>query len=282
MNEVNKNESATANQIHSNNNILVIILLLVVIILIGYIVYDKFIKKDTNEIVPNNEITTEQTNSTEENTSREDTVPAMSDEEALNLGNSTYDKLQKFINSFKKEEEKAIKDNKTELCLNEDGNHLCNDGVIYVKHNNFLEEFKSLFTTNIQVNDVFVQYDIETKDYICNFKKCSGSSTNLGYIVKDNEYYFDSECRGSGCEAGSLTDFKLDKNEGNKLVFTYKIIKKKSIGNGMCDWETEKEYNDYVKDATTYQLELIKENNDWKINKAAVTGKCNNNLIINQ
>lgn len=192
--------------------------------------------------------------------------------EALTIGVSMYDKLSDFFNDFPEQENSSI--NKDDVYE-----------TYFYKHDNFEKEFYTIFSKNIKLNDVFNEYLKDTKTYNHNFSCDSDEVDNMcyknySYVKINDDFYIDSICRSEGIET-TASELKLEKIEDEKITYSYKLyIPKDSYSTVGEDFSLE-EYNNYYENLPVRTLEIVKENDTWKINKASITARCKLPININ-
>ena len=164
----------------------------------------------------------------------------ITDEEAIALGQQIYEKAANYLKSFKQ---------LTTVSTENDENIVNN---FYYYRENFVDEFYEIFSNNIVIDDVFDAGD------------AVGDAIKFNYIQKDNKYYIDSGCRANGFVANFNNDIQLLNKSENIINYSYSI----NIFSGV-DSKSE-----------TKEMQLIKENNTWKINKITLMERCDNPVNI--
>ena len=167
------------------NNLLVVILLILLIAACGFIVYDKFLKKDNNN-------------------SQKD---ILSNEAALSLIKEKHNEANAFFGDFKSEEcgENVEKSNGV--------------ACYYSTLDAFKTKFYSIYSKDLEFKDVFLDYaDYETAEYKDDY------AHETAYAIKDNKVYIDNACKAGGLEV-KIIDYKIvniteDKIEAN-INFKY-------------------------------------------------------------
>lgn len=242
-----------------SNNVLFVILVIVIVVLSllvvgisGYIFYNK-VEKDASK----NENQTNNANMTEP--------------EALAIGKDIYNNLYKYMHGFVDPMELDKSEYNEENVYN----------MFYYKHDNFISEFYNIFSKNIQLNDVYNEYDSSSRTYKRNFMCENPETDNMctpyyNYIKINNQYYVDAGCRAN-VERMEVAEFKVEKIENNKVIYSYKLYVPQDIWimpEEIVPNRTEKEYKEYYSNLPLRTLEIVKENNAWKINKASVPARC--------
>ncbi len=161
------------------------------------------------------------------------------DTKIIELGQEKYDDLVKYLKELTSTNNNYIKEN--------------DEFVKYYYKENFSTDFYKIFASNITYKDIFLE--ISNGKCSSNIKddlyECLKSYT---FLLKDNKYYVDTECRATGSIV-EASNFVVDSQTENKIVLNYKLV---------------------VDNLTAYNkvLELVKENNEWKINKVSVPVRC--------
>lgn len=162
------------------NNLLVVILLILLIAACGFIVYDKFIKKDNNN-------------------SQKD---ILSNEAALSLIKEKHNEANAFFGDFKSEEcgENVEKSNAV--------------ACYYSTLDAFKTKFYSIYSKDLEFKDVFLDYaDYETADQM----KKEAYAAETSYLEKDGKIYIDNECRTGGPDAKEIDDYLLVDVSADKI-----------------------------------------------------------------
>ncbi len=232
-----------------SNNALLIVFMIISLLLAGYIVYDKAIKKE------------------EVKEPEKPVEVLMTEAEALNVGTEVYRKLEKYQSNLKSLPNASNKENTYE--------------GVYYKYDNFSEEFKSIFASNIKLVDVFRQ-DIYSEDMTEEQKQDIKADVDgkYSYVNVNNTYYVDAECRASGY-AAEFKNLKVEKINKDKLTFSYKFLPEyhectddeDSLLNDNC-YENMDEYNKSLTAQNNLTLEIVNEENEWKISKVTIQGRC--------
>ena len=149
------------------NNLLVVILLILLIAACGFIVYDKFLKKDNSQ----NDI--------------------LSNEAALSLIKEKHNEVNNFFGDFKSSERSA-------------GDKVNDVACYYSTLDAFKTKFYSVYSKELEFKDVFHDYaDYETADY----QGQEAYAHETAYAIKDNKVYIDNACKAGGSQGKEITDY---------------------------------------------------------------------------
>ena len=225
-------------KLESKNNLLKVLLIVFIVftfVLGGFIIYDKLLKNDTDNLF-----------------SRENEL-IMNEKDIISLGKNKLEQASNlsYLNGIKK-------DSYTEI----DGNPYFVD---YGKKDIFENKFYSIYSKQLAITDVL---------------NGDGSDSRIPFFkIKDDIIYVDYACRASG--SGSIwDDFKLENVNSNNIKITYLIHKTYDefefveLMDGKNESQIKQEYDDYIKSIKRSTLELVKEENDWKIKKATLIDAC--------
>lgn len=169
------------------NNLLVVILLILLIASCGFIVYDKFLKKDSN-------------NNSQKN--------ILSNDVALSLIKEKLNEANTLFGSFES--------SKCDQNVEKVDDFAC----YYSTLDDFKTKFYSIYSKDLNYKDVFLDYaDYENAD---DMKKQSYAS-ETAYLVKDNKVYVDNECRASGLEY-KIIDYKIVNVTEDKIEASIKYV----------------------------------------------------------
>ena len=178
----------------------------------------------------------------------------MTDNEAIALGEEMYNKLYEFMESHPT----IYKYGQMDQYKNVDdlNKKLTEEGLLYNNYFLFSESFEqnfyNVFSQNVKITDIFQEENVENT-----------SGPEFRYVLVDNKYYVDTECRASGLFIKSV-EFNV-KNKTENLI-DYSFIESGIDGscpeNGDCEFENTKE------------MQLIKEEGTWKINKVSELSPC--------
>lgn len=171
----------------------------------------------------------------EENIENENNL--LTEQEALVLGKDKYEKINTYIINI--------------LSIEKD-NYVTESDIKFYYYENLETEFNKLFSKKINLNNLFLEYDTNN---------LSDSATNLTYIKKNNSYYVDNVCRSGGAN-NTFDNLKVVNITDNIINYTYDI---KSLFDS-CVEDCDKTFNK--------EMQLIKENDEWKINKISIPNKC--------
>lgn len=244
----------------------IVILSLLVVGLLCYIVYDKVLKNNNSN---NSEITDSTSNKDSSNLN-------LTESEALAIGKEVYNNLYKYMHSFVD----PMGLDKSEYNEKDVYN------LVYYKHDNFVSEFYNIFSKNVEIKDVFREYLPNENKYSSNFELNDGydyESAHYFYVNINNVYYVDSGCRAEGGRMDA-DEFKVEKIENNKITYSYKLFVPQNLWTmpeEMAPNRTEKEYKEYYANLSLSTLEIVKEDNTWKVNKASVPARCDWSISIN-
>ena len=216
------------------------------ILLIGALVYFLFIKKDKSE-----EKVKPQDN--------QQVDKILSNEEALNIAKEKLNSALDFWGDFDSYNEGK-----------------CNDNIdkwycYYDTLDNFKNKFYTVFSKSLDLRDAFAECPatsvMESDKCITNQKE--GLSEDMpSYALKDSKVYVANHCTaGSGF-------YTLKGNYEIKNVTSDKIVMKYVMTQGSEIPEVEKDV-DYDK-----EIVLVREDNNWKIEKVTIIGICNGALDI--
>lgn len=229
------------------NNLLIILLLLLLIASCGFIVYDKFVKK--NEVNGNN------------------TKDTMSSELAVAVAKEKLYEANTFFGSFD-----------SILC---DKENIKDDFYCYYGSLSKLEnKFYEIYSSKLSLKDVFFEYDSKTKKIITNVKRSEfydGDRVAI-YLHSGSEVWVDNSCRASGVRY-DIIDYKLESVTKDRIEVSY--IERDNwedyLFSGQVDGKTEQElkvsYNDLSKMARE-KMVIVNENNEWKILSANINDNC--------
>ena len=178
-------------------------------------------------------------------------------EEALTLGKNKYNELEGYISSILSNE-------------NDDFIETTDGYVKYYYKEDFDNNFKTIFSSNLNLNHLFLKYSKDTNtctsDYInINPETCHES---ISYIKDDGKYYVNSECRSGGFTS-SISNLKVTKITSDTINYSYEI--NQISGSCVDDCEIKLSKN----------MQLIKENNNWKINKVSIPTRCGYLIDVN-
>ncbi len=168
------------------------------------------------------------------------------DTKIIELGKEKYNDLVKYLQELSSTNNDYIKEN--------------DEYVKYYYKENFSTDFYKIFASNVTYKDIFLE--LNNGKCSSNIKddlyECLKSYT---FLLKDNKYYIDTECRATGSTV-ETSNFIVDSQTDNKIILNYNLV---------------------VDNSTTYNkvLELVKENNEWKINKVSVPVRCSWIIDVN-
>ena len=178
----------------------------------------------------------------------------MTDNEAIALGEEMYTKLYEFLNSFPSETTYLKMD---EYKKYETGGNLIKklteNGLVYNNVyflvENFEQKFYDIFSQNVVIDDVFKNNDTHYEYY------------PYRYSLVDEKYFIDSMCRANGqsMKFGNLT---INNKTSDLIDYSMSISGEKSGCSENCEYENTKE------------MQLIKEEGTWKINKVSELSPC--------
>lgn len=168
------------------------------------------------------------------------------DTKIIEIGKEKYNDLVKYLNELSSTTNDYIMEN--------------DEYVKYYYKENFSTDFYKIFASNVTYKDIFLE--LNNGKCSSNIKddlyECLKSYT---FLLKDNKYYVDTECRATGSIV-EASNFVVDSQTDNKIILNYNLV---------------------VDNSTTYNkvLELVKENNEWKINKVSVPVRCSWIIDVN-
>ncbi len=231
-------------EVGKKNNVLVVILLLLLIASCGFIVYDKFLKKEGST-----------------NSSGSNVQDTMSNELAIALVKEKLDIANKYLNDSTRYRGEQY---------SEEG-----EGSLFYEYKSldeFKKEFYSIYSSKLSYKDVLGEQKLpfNKKNAI------DGVSTNLtidpetdqlpmhSYAIKNNTVYI-TGCTSSGSDFKRMGDFSVDSITNGTIKVNYAIYEY-SVGKGISD--------DEVKTGDG-KITLVKENGEWRIlNAMAAAGLC--------
>ena len=231
-------------EVGKKNNVLIIVLLVLLIASCGFIVYDKFLKKE---------------GSTSSGSNVQD---AMSNELAIALAKEKFDIANKYLDDSTRYRGEQY---------SEEG-----EGSLFYEYKSldeFKKEFYSIYSSKLSYKDVLGEQNLSV-----NKKNASdGVSSNLIsdkdndvvdmhlYAIKDNNVYINS-CTASGSGFKRAGDYTVESVTNDTIKVNYSIYMY-ALEPGMSDEEYK-----YEKDG---KITLVKENGEWKILNAVVAaGVC--------
>ena len=222
-------------------NIEIAVLSIIIVALLTLIIYMVFIKKDENSIV-------------------------LTNDEALSLAKSKLNEAQDFYNSFKN-------DSTDKLTLND---CILSDFYYFDTEENFNKKFKKLYSNSVRIKDFMIEYvNCELETY-----NTSGDEGLAIYLIKDNKIYVNCECRAGGIRGLYARDYRLIINDDNKIEVLYKIYMDYDDYSEDEDNPTQDKYQNYLNEQEEYKLEMIFENNEWKISHATILDACGMTLKV--
>ena len=238
---------------NNKGNILVLILLgLFVVCAIVYVFVLKPAYEKDKKNNGNNANTNEQTK--DENDKQNDNV--ISEEEATIIAKQKLDEANNFLN---------YDDSSRDTYSNE------GKGQIFTYYNtfeNFKKEFYSVYSSQLSYKDVLLEYNLDSNDdpnYSTNVDVNLAHDILQGYAIKDNKVYINSCMAGTG-GFKRADKFTVDSITADTIKVNYVLI-----SNSIPELSEESEE---VEDGNA-TMTLVKENGEWKILKATITGMCN-------
>ena len=243
-------------EVGKKNNYLVVILLLLLVAASGFIVYDKFIKKE--DVIDNGSNTQE----------------IMSNELAIALAKEKLKAANTFLSDFQASscQESLIKED-----------FYC----YYGSKDIFDDSFYSIYSKKLSIKDVYIEHDFKTKKESTNIVGIEeNTNTNdidndtsfvLHYAISDNGIYVDSSCRASG-HGTEVQDFKIDSLTDDKIEVSY--ILREDLNEVLLGITDEKEierltkaYNN-ISEFGRHKMVLINEDGTYKISSAVLLDNC--------
>ena len=232
-------------EVGKKNNVLIIVLLLLLIASCGFIVYDKFLKKEGST-----------------NSSGSNVQDTMSNELAIALAKEKFDIANKYLDdSTRYRGEEYSKEGEGSLFYE------------YKSLDEFKKEFYSIYSSKLSYKDVLGEQNLSVNKK----NALDGVSSNLIsdkdndvvdmhlYAIKDNNVYINS-CTASGSDFKRAGDYTVESVTNDTIKVNYSIYMY-ALEPGMSDEEYK-----YEKDG---KITLVKENGEWKILNAVVAaGVC--------
>lgn len=226
-------------------NIEIAVLSILIIAMIVLIIYMVFIKKDDNEGVDNN-------------SNNNETGVVLTNDEALTIAKSKLNDAQNFYNSLKNT-------NDDKVSLND---YAYGDFYYYDTEESFNRKFNDIFINDIKAETIMGKY------YNGEFSK-DGEGVAV-YLIQNNKVYVSGVCAGGNIDGNYARDYKLSSNTNEKIEVTYKIYMDytdyKDSEEGFNS--TPKDYQNYLNNQKEHKLEIIKENEEWKISNAIILDTC--------
>ena len=170
---------------------------------------------------------------------------------------------QKIIKIAKEKLEKANFPNfKKNTCIGneeylDDIYHYCN--TLDVFKNNFY----NIYSNKLAYNDVFIEYDISTKE-----SSRGGLGNEPEYALKNNKVYV-SSCTIGGSGFVKFDKFNIDSKTSDKIIIKYVEV-----------YKIDEEDPTSGEDEEPVEMTLVKENNEWRILKATIVDQCNGTYEI--
>lgn len=233
---------------NKNKNLIIWVMACIIVLLIAALVYFLFIKKDDKPV-----------DNKGENNQQVDKI--LSNEEALNIAKEKLNSALNFWGDFDSFDEDKCRDNI--------GDWFC----YYDTEENFKNKFDNIFSAKITFKDVFDECEnIISSDELnskCKTNIEGGLSEDHAELtIKNNKVYVANHCTvGSGF-------YTLKGNYEIKNVMSDKIVMKYVMTQGSEIPEVEKDV-DYDK-----EIVLVKEDNNWKIEKVTIIGICNGAIDV--
>lgn len=228
-----------------NNNVkkIAIGLIVVGLILIGFGCYKLFIENsnENKDSGPTPSMTPQPNDETNENNETES-----SDEAVINIAKEKLEEANtyKFIGNTCNEGKEACDEEK------------CKMYCYYDTLDNFKKKFYSIYSTKLNYNDVFIEYNIRTD------KLSDGNLGNIPeYTIKDNKVYT-SGCTIGGGDYQRFDKFKIVNRSNDTIKVGYVAVYKDEYVENSSEYEEE------------YSMTLVKENGSWKILNAVIVDQC--------
>ena len=210
----------------------IIMLVFVVIIMLAFALLYYFNKKDDKQSEGNNPIST---------STPEPASSTLSEEEALKIVQEMHNKVINFWGDFKSES--------------------CSKDVIddmfcyYDSVDNFSKKFYEVYSSKLELNDVFLESKYNSTDFI-NKVQCLSPDE---YMVKDNKVYVFNGCTQGDGGYELKGNYRISKNEPNEIIAKYTMRYESEFGENRDE------------DA---EIILVNENNYWKIKTVTLIGGC--------
>lgn len=245
-----------------NNSLLVVILLLLLIGVSGYVVYDKFIKKDVGTSVKQNSEEVANTNLQEQEPCEcTDTTPqkqdSLTNDLAIALAKEKVGQASLYLaDSTRYRGEQYSEEGYGQLFYE------------YKPLDEFKKEFYSIYSSKLSYKDVLGEQNLSVdkknaSDGVSTSLKIDKDDDSLDmhlYAIKNN-YVYIMGCTGGGEIFSRMNNFSIKSITSNEIKVNY--------GAYFFDEITDKEYKRDDGAAT-----LVKENGEWRILSATVVGKC--------
>ncbi len=246
-----------------NQKMIIILLSIIIVILLALCIYFVFIKKDKNETSISN-------SQTQTNDNQKDTL--LSNAEALTIAKKKLSEAQDLYNELNDYYKKYT------------GNDKYGDLYYYSTKDDITNKFYTIFSSNLSLKDIFAERSITDNNYYSTNVKGNPEGL-INYAVKDNKFYLKSSCGIGSSSTPIYGEFKVEKIENNLIKITHQepfLAYEDYISDDEDNLENKTEYQNYLSGLNTMTLELVKENNNWKINKAVILDVCPGSLEINQ
>ena len=225
--------------------VIIITVIITLVITLG-IVYFAFLRKP-EEPANNNESLT------------------LTDEEVISLAKNYINKANNLIDYDSVNFGEGYSDN----CLEGD-DLLC----FYKTKNNFESDVYQLFSKKLTVNDIL------------DGKSADGPDNGFtGYQIKDNKIYIKPVCDANGVSPGYY-DFTVVSKSNQMINVKYKIYEDYDQysfydkQDGVPEDQLKKEYQEYLNKIPWSNIELVKENGEWKIAKSTLLNICGHEFTV--
>lgn len=227
----------------SNLFIIILTVIITVIVTLG-IVYFAFLRKPE-----------EPTNNGGNNTSE-----TLTDDVIIALAKIYIDRANSMIDYY------SVHFGDGEDCLDSD-NLVC----FYKTKNKFESDVYQLFSKKLTINDI-----LDTSGELNGFTH---------YGIKDNKIYIQPICNMSGLSP-KYNDFTVVSKTDQMINVKYKIYEDYDPysfydkSDGVPEDQLKKEYQEYLNTIEWSNIELVKENDEWKINKATLLNICGGEFTV--
>ena len=220
-----------------NKNLIIGVLVFVIVLLLAALIYFVFIKKDnTSEPVKPQD--------------NQQVDKMLSNEEALNVAKEKLNSALNFWGDFERDDDK---------------DSIGDWFYYYDTLDNFKNRFYSIYSKQLVSKDVFEEcsatlpIDINGK---CQTNLVDGLSEDVAsYAIKDNKVYVQNYCTVGDGFTTLKGDYEVKSITNDKIVVKYVL--------------TQGDEDPTVKDNHDEEIVLVKEDNNWKIQKVTLIGVCN-------